>query len=162
MTERSVTHATFTLDRSYDASPAEVFRAHSDPVIKRRWFVEGEGWDIESYDLDFRVGGRETSSFRYKGGDLIRYDCVFQDIVQDQRIIAAYSMTIGDRRISASLGTTELRPEGQGTRLAYTEQGAYLDGYDDVEGRKTGSGTLLEALARELQRMHQSNSSESA
>jgi uncharacterized protein YndB with AHSA1/START domain len=43
MTERSVTHATFTLQRIYDAPLAKVFKAFADPAIKRRWFAEGEG-----------------------------------------------------------------------------------------------------------------------
>ena len=46
MAERSVTHATFTLERTYDAPPAKVFKAFADPAIKRRWFVEGEGWEV--------------------------------------------------------------------------------------------------------------------
>jgi hypothetical protein len=37
-----------------------------DPAAKRRWFIEGEGWDVESYESDFRVGGLETSRFRFK------------------------------------------------------------------------------------------------
>jgi uncharacterized protein YndB with AHSA1/START domain len=152
MTERTVTHATFTLERVYDASPARVFRAFSDLDSKRRWFVEGEGWEVESYEADFRVGGWETSTFRFRGGDLIRNDTVYQDIVPDQRIITTYSMMIGDRRISASLATMQFKPEGKGTRLVFTEQGAYLDGHDNVAQRESGMGGLLEALAKELAR----------
>ena len=33
MTERSVTHATFVVERSYDASPARVFAAFAEPAI---------------------------------------------------------------------------------------------------------------------------------
>jgi uncharacterized protein YndB with AHSA1/START domain len=152
MTERSVRHATFTIERVYDVPPAKVFQAHSDPAIKRRWFVEGEGWDIDAYDLDFRIGGLEASRFRFRGGEPMRYDAVIQDIVPDQRIIIAYSMMIGDKRISASLATTEFKPEASGTRLVFTEQGAFLDGFDKAEQRKSGSRSLLEALARELAR----------
>ncbi len=39
MTERSVTHATFVVERLYDASPARVFAAWADPAAKRRWFT---------------------------------------------------------------------------------------------------------------------------
>lgn len=153
MIERSVTHATFTIERTYDAPPARVFRALSDPAAKRRWFAEGEGFNVQSYELDFRIGGLETTRFDYQGGAPMRYDCVFQDIVPDQRIIQAYSMMIGDDRISASLATTELEPAGSGTRLVFTEQGAYLDGFGDgPEGREEGSRALLEALAKELER----------
>src|SRR5262245_6147751 len=47
MTERSVTHATFTIERSYEAPPSRMFKAHADPDAKRRWLLEGEGWEIE-------------------------------------------------------------------------------------------------------------------
>jgi uncharacterized protein YndB with AHSA1/START domain len=96
MTERSVAHATFTIERTYDAPPARVFKAFADPAIKRRWFAEGEGWQVEEFKVDFRVGGAETSRFRFRGGELVRNDTVYQDIVPDRRIIIAYTMTVGD------------------------------------------------------------------
>lgn len=152
MTERSVTHASFTIDRVYDARPSQVFAAFADPASKRRWFAEGEGWEVESFDVDFRPGGIETSAFRFQGGPRITNDTVYQDIVENERIIFAYTMVIGDNRISASLTTIEFAAEGKGTRLTYTEHGAFLDGYDNVEQREGGCGDLLEALARELDR----------
>jgi uncharacterized protein YndB with AHSA1/START domain len=152
MSKRSVTHTPFVIERTYDAAPARVFHAFADPAMKRRWFVEGEGWEVETFDVDFRVGGSEKSSFRFRGGDLIRNDTVYQDIVPDQRIIIAYTMTVGENRISASLATMEFHPAGSGTRLVFTEQGAFLDGYDNVAQREAGTRELLEALGRELQR----------
>lgn len=151
MTERSVTHASFTLERSYDAPPAKVFNAFADPAIKRRWFAEGEGWEVEAFDVDFRVGGHERGRFRFRGGAPIRNDTTYHDIVPNERIIIAYTMTIGDDRISASLATFEFKPRGAGTTLICTEQGAFLDGLDSVEPRKGGWRELLEALGRALQ-----------
>jgi uncharacterized protein YndB with AHSA1/START domain len=151
MTERSVTHATFTLERTYDAPPAKVFKAFADPAIKRRWFVEGEGWDVEEFTTDFTVGGRERSRFRFRGGAPIRNDTTYHDIVPNERIIFAYTMTIGENRISASLATFEFKPEGGRTKLVFTEQGAFLDGLDKVESREGGWGGLLDALGRALQ-----------
>ena len=55
----TTTHASFVIERLYSASPKRVFAAWSDPVAKRAWFVEGEGWDIQSYEIDFREGGSE-------------------------------------------------------------------------------------------------------
>lgn len=153
MSDRSVTHATFTIERVYAASPTKVFKAFADPAIKRRWFAEGEGWDIETYALDFRIGGAESSSFRFRGGELIRYDAIFHDIVPDQRIIVSYAMLIGDKRISASLATNEFKPAGDGTKLVFTEQGAYLDGQDQIPQREEGTRELFEALARELEKL---------
>lgn len=39
MTNRSVLHATFTLERTYPATPARVFAAWADPAAKARWFA---------------------------------------------------------------------------------------------------------------------------
>ena len=150
MPERSVTHATFSVERFFDFPPAEVFAAYSDPASRRRWFVEGEGWDVETCHLDFSHGATEHSTFRFRGGPLIRNDTTYFDIVEFKRFVFAYTMVVGDDRISVSLGTVELIPEGKGTRHLYTEQGAYLDGYDNVAQREEGSRQLFEALAREL------------
>ena len=150
---RSVAHATFTIERRYDAAPARVFEAFADPAQKRRWFAEGgEGWEVESFETDFRVGGYERSRFHFQGGPLITNDTLFQDIVADERIIIAYSMTSGGNRISASQATMQFEAAGKGTRLVFTEQGAFLDGYDDAGQREEGTRELLEALARELAR----------
>ncbi len=152
MAKRSVTHATFTIERDYDATPERVFKAFEDPAAKRRWFVEGEGWTIEEYTADFRVGGFERSRFRFKDGPVMTNDTVYQEIAPNERIIIAYSMTIGGAPISASLATIELKKTAGGTRLRFTEQGAYLDGHDDIAGREEGTRELYEALDRELKR----------
>lgn len=145
-----VIHNSFTLDRTYPASVERVFRALSDPEQKRRWFVEGEGFVIDSYTLDFRVGGFERSRFRFGEGPTMTNDCVYLDIVKNQRLVFAYSMTIGGEPMSSSLGTMELSPAGSGTLLRYTEHTAYVDGKDGGEDRRAGTRELLEALAREL------------
>ena len=150
MTERSVTHATFTLERSYDAPPSKVFKAIADPALKRRWFAEGEGWEVDEFTGEFKIGGFERSRFRFKGGTLIRNDTTYHDIVPNERIVFAYTMTIGENRISASLATCEFKTSGTGTQLVFTEQGAFLDGLDSVGPREGGWKELLDALGRAL------------
>jgi uncharacterized protein YndB with AHSA1/START domain len=151
MTERSVTHSTFVLERTYNAVPAQVFKAFADPAVKARWFgVSEDERKTGRYELDFRVGGRESWRGGEKGGPEYRNDTMYRDIVPDQRIIFAYDMFQDDKRISVSLATVELKPDGKGTRLTFTEQGAFLDGYDDPKIRQSGWGTLLDALGKEL------------
>jgi uncharacterized protein YndB with AHSA1/START domain len=149
--QQSVIHSTFSIERSYPQSPTRVFFAHADQAMKRRWLAEGEGWTVNKFTLDFRVGGSEISRFRYLDGPEITYDAVIQDVVPDQRIVFAYRMAVGPNPISVSLATVELVPSGSGTRLIYTEQGAYFDDEDAPKNREHGSRELLEKLAEELQ-----------
>ena len=150
MTTRSVTQASFTLERTYDASPARVFRAFADPAAKKLWFHGPEEWGPDEGTMDFRVGGRETSRGGPPGGPVHAFDCHFNDIVPDERIVYAYGMYLDDVRISVSLATIELHPAGKGTRLVLTEHGAFLDGHDTVAQREAGTRELLEQLGRSL------------
>ena len=152
MSQRSVTHATFTIERTYDAAPARVFAAYADPAAKARWFVGPDDWESSDHELDFRVGGREHVSGGPKGGPIHAYDAVYQDIVPDERIVSTYEMHMDQTRISVSLATTEFKPDGEGTRLVYTEQGAFLDGHDQSNYREQGTKDLLDALGAELLR----------
>src|ERR671914_411968 len=100
MTERTVEHATFVVERTYDAAPARVFAAWADPAIKARWFAGPEDWESSAYELDFRVGGREISRGGPPGGPVISYEARYQDIVPDQRIVYSYALHVDETCIS--------------------------------------------------------------
>ena len=146
MTERNVTHATFVIERTFDAAPARVFKAFADPKEKAKWFGGPPGWDEQEVSMDFRVGGREVNNGGPKGGPLHSFEARYQDIVPNKRIVFSYDMHLDDKRISVSLTTIELTPMGAGTHLKFTEQGAFLDGYDDAGSREHGTRELLDAL----------------
>ena len=152
MTAAPVTHHTFTIDRHYPVEPARVFLANAEYSAKRRWFAEGEGFQVLEYSLDFREGGTESARFIAPGGVHVTYDATFHDIEPDKRIVLSYEMSIEGTRISISLATTELEAVDGGTRLVFTEQGAYLGDDDQTASREEGSRSLLEALAVELAR----------
>jgi uncharacterized protein YndB with AHSA1/START domain len=79
-----------------------------------------------------------------------RNDTWYHDIVPDERIVWSYAMQLGDRRISVSLATVELSPDGPGTWMRFTEQGVYLDGHDGLAERERGTKDLLDNLERAL------------
>ena len=153
MTTRSVTHATFTIERTYPAAPARVFRAFADPLAKASWFLgPGEGVTTP-HQLDFRVGGHERLAGRFEGlGSTVHaYEARYHDIVPDHRIVSTYEMYQDEIRTSVSVATVQLSPAGSGTRLVYTEQGAFPDGYDNAADREHGTRELLDALGASLE-----------
>jgi len=147
MSKRSATHASFVIERDYDASPAQVFAAWADQSAKSQWFGPPGGGEV--HELDFRVGGREH--FVVNAGDCVySYDALYEDIVADERIVLTYNMHRDEARISVSVTTVEFGEGGAGTHLRYTEQGVFLDGIDTPHEREHGSGELLDKLGLAL------------
>jgi uncharacterized protein YndB with AHSA1/START domain len=147
---RSVAHATFCIERTYSASAAQVFKALTDPAAKAKWFTGGNGYTLLAREMDARPGGREHVQGRWESGVVSTFDALYHDVVTDERIVYSYEMHLDDRKISVSLATLELESAGSGTRLVMTEQGAFLDGYDDARSRERGSNFLLDALGSSL------------
>lgn len=158
MQEPSVIHGTFVIRRSYSCAPAKVFTAFADKDKKRRWFVEGPGFAIDSFEMDFRIGGTESCHFRYIGdgpidsGTPMGNDTWYLDIVPDQRIVTAYNMTRNGKSFSSSLATIDILKTDKGCDVLFTEQGAYFDGADGVKMREEGWKELLGQLEKELAR----------
>ncbi len=147
MSGRSVAHATFVVERRYNVSPERAFAAWADPRAKARWFVDSDA----HLELDFRVGGRERHRGTAPDGNAFSYEALYQDIVPAQRIVYTYEMHLQETRISVSLATVEFTPVGDnGTRLVFTEQGAFLDGHESRARRAGGWGSLLDALEKEV------------
>jgi uncharacterized protein YndB with AHSA1/START domain len=151
MKERSVIHSTFVIERSYPTTPQRVFAAFSDPSKKSRWFAEGGGSVMEEFEMDFRVGGVERTRFRFNEGPACTNETIYQDIVPNRRVVFAYTMALGDKRISSSQATVELLPAEKGTELIFTEQGAFFEGSDGPQIREEGWRQLFGQLASELE-----------
>ncbi|CAN5123993.1 SRPBCC family protein [soil metagenome] len=150
MTERSITHATFVVEKTYDAAPERVYSAWSRPEARERWFFHVGEWPVAEAQHDFREGGNEIGRFQPEaGGPIYINDARYYDIAPGERVLFAYQMYENGKRLSVSVTTVEFKAEGSGTRLVLTEQGAYFDG-DDPEGRKAGWTELTERLEREI------------
>jgi uncharacterized protein YndB with AHSA1/START domain len=147
----------FTVARRYPASPARVFAAFSDREIKQRWMGCEEVSAPVIERLDFEVGGREISRGGDKDGAEHLFDGRFLDIVPDRRIVFAFVMHVGGRKISASLGTAEFAPDGDGTLLTFNEQGVYF-GEDGWAEREEGTAAGLNQLDAWLASQHEAAS----
>lgn len=148
---RSAVHATFTLERIYAATPAQVFHALADETAKAKWFGGFDSYELLEREMDVRPGGRERVKGKWASGGVSAFDAVYHDVVPNQRLVYTYEMHLDDRKISVSLATIELKPQGAGTRLVVTEQGVFLDGYDDAGSREHGTGFLLDRMGASLE-----------
>jgi uncharacterized protein YndB with AHSA1/START domain len=145
MSERTVVHASFTLERTYPVPRPRVFSAWAEPETKRRWFARSD----PGHSLDFRVGGRESNSGRHNGSELT-FESFYRDIVTDERIVYTSVLSQDGRPATVSLTTVELDIVEDGTRLVLTEQGAFLDGLEQPAWREQGTGEWLDALGADL------------
>jgi uncharacterized protein YndB with AHSA1/START domain len=150
--QRSQTHATFVLERSYPVAVGAVWHALSDNAARDQWFGGGSAFDAHEKSHDFRVGGHAVEDGQWHGGPTSRFFATYTDIVELKRIVFTYDMWVDGRHMSTSLTTIVLEPDGKQTRLTYTEQGVHLDGLDTVEGREQGTAGLLDALGAYLSR----------
>src|ERR1700683_1948293 len=108
MTDRSVLHDTFVIERAYPAPASRVFGAFATKEARESGVATGDlsgpGADAADAEFDFRVGGHERFGFGYQGISY-RYDARYYDLVPDQRIIYSYEMHADGARISVSVAT---------------------------------------------------------
>ena len=152
--QRSQTHATFVIERTYPVPLTAVWHALSDNDARDQWFGGGAEFAAHEKSHDFRVGGQATEEGQWHGGPRSRFRSTYTDIVDQQRIVFTYDMWVDDRHISTSLTTIAVQAQGNGTDLTYTEQAVHLDGLDSVQGREAGTRGLLDNLGSFLTDSH--------
>lgn len=146
MTERSLIHHTFAIERRYPVSIDRVFAAWRDPATKRRWFTDDRG----EHALDFRIGGLENISVVGENEKTITFESRYLDILDDQRIIYASMLSATDVLSTSSITSVEFRAEGDATVQLLTESAVFLDGQEQPSWREQGTGDWLTRLGETL------------
>jgi uncharacterized protein YndB with AHSA1/START domain len=147
--EAPASHGVFTIVREFPHPPAALYRAFADPQAKARWFAN-DAWTPLTREMDLRVGGREVAKGLWKSGMVTNFEAVYLDVVPGERLVYAYTLHIDGAKISASLATVEIAATPTGSRLKITEQGVFLDGYEDNGAREHGTRELVERIAETL------------
>lgn len=151
-----VRHDTFTIERRFDSSPADVFAAFAHEPTRRRWFrLPGSG---ATYQHEFRVGGGEDAHSTFTLPDAeperLAYHSHYLDIVADRRIVFAYTSAVDDVTRWVSLVTVLLSDDDTGCLLTWTEQVTFLtrtgDGSDDFPHLRGGTALRLNGLSAAL------------
>jgi uncharacterized protein YndB with AHSA1/START domain len=139
------------MTRDFDATPAELMRAHTDPVLFARW-VGPDGMDTEILDWDARTGGRWRYVARRDGTEFGFHGC-FHD-VDDARIVQTF--TFDGQPDDVALETLWFEDLGAGrARLHAQSLVDSFEGRDQwlASGMKTGveeGYAKLDALIEDL------------
>ena len=153
MTERSVNHATFVIERTYPAAPGQgvrrLGRRGGQGHLDGRPDYKSDGTEAE---LDFRVGGHE----RFGGTDPGGHDLQLRRHLLRHRAGPAGSSTATRCTPATSACRCQSPPWSScpprtGTKLTYTEQGVFLDGIDKPEAREEGTAWMLDNLGKYLE-----------
>jgi len=145
MTDGRLVFGAFTIERRYDARPERVFSAFADCEIKQRWMGCEHVASPVIEQLDFRIGGREVSRGGGEDGEHL-FEGTYLDIVENDRFVFAFVMTVGGRKLSASIASVEILADGNGSRLIFNEQGVCF-GQDGWVEREEGTAVGLQQMA---------------
>ena len=100
-----------TIKRRFNAAPAKVYEAWTDPKVIARWFGP-EGVTRVEAETDLRVGGRYHITMHVPGDQHDVFG-VYREIVPNERLIFSWAWkTTPDRE---SLVTVTFKPDGTGT-----------------------------------------------
>lgn len=146
--ESSVVHATLVFERSIAAPVDRVFAAYSDLDERLKWGAPSENTALIYDKADFREGGEDHVRCGPKSDPNIEVTTRYLDIVAGRRIVSSETIRMGGNRLSASLSTLELEPQGEGTRLRTTIQLASFVGQQMVDGHTNGTNASLDNLVR--------------
>jgi uncharacterized protein YndB with AHSA1/START domain len=134
-----------TLKRRYNAPPAKVFSAWTDPKKLGRWFCPPANEPLVA-ESDARVGGRYRIVVRAPSGEEHDVSGTFREVVPDRKLVFTWAWRTTPER--ESLVTVELEGDGEGTLLTLTHERFYDEAARDRH--QAGWGAILDRLAREL------------
>lgn len=146
MTDTFADHATFTVERMLPGRPPHAFRFWSEFDLKRKWTSCHPDWTVLEDSFDFRIGGSEVVRWRTAEGETREFRAHYFDIVPGERIVYAYEMSLGIKRLSVSLATVVFTADGVKTRMTFTEQAVVLDAGAGLEMRASGTGSGFDRL----------------
>jgi len=155
----------FVISRSFDASPALLWKALTEPERMAKWWGP-KGLPVVAAKMDFRPGGRYLYGLRTPDGGAMWGRFIYQEIKETTRITLVSSFSDEDGGLARHpmsptwplemLSDFALEPEGQRTKLtiswrpinASNEERATFTAA--MDGMKQGWGGTLDQLAEYL------------
>lgn len=100
--------------RRFNASPAAVYRAHTDPELIQQWLLGPEGWTMPVCINDARPGGQIRYEWSNGKGAGFQLTGEFLELVPYSKIVHVERMHLPDPTPDNHIETT-FEPDGDGT-----------------------------------------------
>lgn len=104
------------ITRHFAAPPDAVFRAHTDPMLIRRWMLGPDGWTMPVCVSDARPGGQMRFEWTDGKGHGFHATGEYLEVTPHSRIVHIERMFLPDPTPENHV-TTDFAPFGSGTRL---------------------------------------------
>ncbi|WP_304454025.1 SRPBCC domain-containing protein [Nocardiopsis sp. YSL2] len=131
----------FTLVRTFEASPEEVWKAWTDPDAAAQWWrPRGTTTPRETVEMDTQVGGRYTYTMVNDAvGNKVVTGGVYREVVPFERLVFTWGHPDGDPDDTPVI-TVTLEPVNEGTRMTFDLRGvegaegdgSFHDGWQEV------------------------------
>jgi uncharacterized protein YndB with AHSA1/START domain len=112
------------VERSYDASPEEVFDAWTNPEVLRRWWAVHPGGTTPVAEVDLRPGGRYRLSMEGPDGARHTVQGEYREVDRPNRLVYSWQWELDAGSLGpASTVTVEFRTEGARTAVVLNHEG---------------------------------------
>jgi uncharacterized protein YndB with AHSA1/START domain len=130
--------------RTFDASPAAVFKAWSQQDLFRRWWVpkSATGVSLVSCEMDVRTGGKYRLEFGAGGSETMAFYGKYLDVVPNERIVWT-----NDEGEEGAVTTVTFEEQDGKTRLTFRETYPSREALEEaLQGSAAGLPEQLDQL----------------
>ena len=133
--------ATFRLERSFAASPEDVFDAWTNPKVLERWWSVQSSQGAPRCEVDLRVGGRYVLRMRDDTGELHIVGGEYREVDRPRRLVYTWRWEGdgGPHPGHVSIVTVEFRADGGMTTVVLGALRAGLRGVAHAPRRRMAS-----------------------
>lgn len=104
------------IERRFDAPPAAVWRAHTEPELIRAWMLGPDGWSMPVCQIDARPGGQIRYEWSNGEGGGFYLTGEILELEPPHRIVHVERMHLPDPTPDNHIETT-FTADGDGTRM---------------------------------------------
>jgi len=142
------------IEREFDAPKHLVYKAYTTPELVRRWWP-GERGDMETCEIDLRVGGRWRYAMVAKGGFQVAFHGEYSEIVPNERLVTTEVYEGAPPGLEDPINIVTFEEAGGRTTLSIVMKVESREVRDMIidsgmEGGLQEGMDILEQVAREL------------